>query len=202
MVGKLFLSVLLLLLVACPRPTSSRSIENAAVEREEYAVYSAMLSELYPKPGATSLVISNPAGANRFLASVTEKNIQFAIPGGPRVSQDTFADLLHRDKSNRWLERRLDVKTDYALVDFREIKRLFNDFAMSNDLSEEFKEKYPGAFGFISLSRVGFNARMDEAAVFVTWKCGHSLCGEGEFVLLLKHGRVWTIVNRSMLFQS
>lgn len=202
MAGKLFLSVLLLLLVACPLATNAQSIENAAIEREEYAVYSAMLSGIYPKAGATSLVISNPAGANRFLADVTERNIQFAMPGGPRVSQDTFTDLLHRDKSNRWLERRLDVSTDYALVDFREIKRLFNDFAMSNDLSEEFKEKYPGAFGFISLSRVGFNARMDEAAVFVTWKCGHSLCGEGEFVLLSKQGRVWTIVNRAQLYIS
>lgn len=201
MAGKLFLSVLLLVVVACPHATNSQSIENATVEREEYAVYSAMLSELYPKQGATSLVISNPAGANRFLAGVTQKSIQFGIRGGPRVSQETFADLLQRDKSNRWLERRLDIKTDYALVDFREIKRLFNDFALSNDLSQEFKEKYPGAFGFISLSRVGFNARMDEAAVFVTWKCGHSLCGDGEFVLLSKQG-VWTIVNRAQLYIS
>lgn len=201
MAGKLFLSVLLLVVFACPRSTNAQSIENATVEREEYAVYSAMISGLYPKPGAMSLVISNPAGSERFLAGVAEKNIQFAIPGGPRVSQDTFKDLLQRDQSNRWLERRLDVKTDYALVDFREIKKLFNDFEMSNDLSKEFKEKYPGAFGFIRLSRVGFNARMNEAAVFVSWTCGH-LCGEGEFVLLAKKEAGWTIVNRAMLFVS
>ena len=201
MIGKLLLSVLLLLVGTYPFTTNAQSNENPATEKEEYAVYSATLSGLYPKPGSTSLIISNPAGADRFLAGVTEKNIYFAIPGGPRVSQDTFADLLQRDKSNRWLERRLDVKTDYALVDFREIKRLFNDFAISNDLSQELKEKYPGAFGFIRLSRVGFNARMDEAAVFVSWTCGH-LCGDGEFLLLSKQGRVWTIVNRAMLYVS
>ena len=201
MAGKLFLSVLLLVVVAGPPAANSQSIENAIIEKEEYAVYSAILSEFYPKPGTTSLVISNPAGADRFLAGVTEKNIYFAIPGGPRVSQDTFADLLQRDKTNRWLERRLEVKTDYALIDFREIKRLFNDFAISNDLSQEFKEKYPGAFGFIRLSRVGFSTLMDEAAVFVSWTCGH-LCGDGEFVLLSKQGRVWTIVNRAMLYVS
>lgn len=202
MAGKLSLSVLLLLVFACPRATNSQSIENAAIEREEYAVYSAMLSELYPKPGATSMVITNPAGNVKFLDGVAEKNIYFAIPGAPRVSQDTFKDLLQRDKSNRWLERRFTVETDYALADFREIKRLFNDFAIRNDLPKEFKEKYPGAFGFISLSRVGFNARMDEAAVFVAWTCEHSLCGEGEFVLLSKQSRVWKIVNRAQLYIS
>jgi hypothetical protein len=202
MVGKLFLSVLLLLVGVYPATTNTQSHENASIEREEYAVYSATLSGIYPKPGATSLVVSNPAGTRRGLAGLKEKNSYFEIRGGPRISQDTFEDLLQRDTSNRWLERRFDVKTDYALVDFREIKRLFNDFAMSNDLSKEFKEKYPGAFGFISLSRVGFNARMDEAAVFASWTCGHSLCGEGEFILLSKQGGVWRIVNRAMLYIS
>jgi hypothetical protein len=197
MTGKLFLSVLLLLVVACPRFTNSQSIENAAIEREEYAVYSATLSTLQEWFQPKQWVIANPTLA---YGEIQKKYVYFALKGAPIASDEIFEDHSRRNKSNRWLERRLELKTEYVIVDFREIKKIF-DLSDSNYPPKSFSEKYPGAGGFIRLSRVGFNSAMDEALVLAAWSCG-ILCGQGELLFFSKKNGVWTVVNRAMLFQS
>lgn len=197
MTGKLFLSVLLLLVVACPRATNAQSIENAAIEREEYAVYSATLSALQEWFHPKQWVIANPTLA---YGEIQKKSVYFAIKGAPIASDETFEDYSKRNKSNRWLERRLDLKTEYVIVDFREIKKIFPLFD-PNYPPKSFSEKYPGAGGFIRLSRAGFNSHLDEALVLATWSCG-VLCGQGELLFFSKKNGVWTVVNRAMLFIS
>ena len=197
MAGKLFLSVLLLLVVACPRATNSQSIENAAVEREEYAVYSATLSALQEWFHPKQWVIANPTLDYR---GIQKKNVYFAIKGAPIASDEIFEDYSKRNRSNRWLERRLDLKTEYVIVDFREIEKIFS-LSDPNYPPKTFSEKYPGAGGFIRLSRVGFNNHLDEALVLATWSCG-VLCGQGELLFFSKKNGVWIVVNRAMLFTS
>jgi len=202
MTGKLFLSVLLLFVVACPRSTSAQSIENATIEREEYAVYSATLSALqeWYKPKYWMIeqwVIANPTLA---YGGIQKKNVYFAMKGAPIASDETFEDYSKRNKSNRWLERRLDLKTEYVIVDFREIEKTFPQLD-PNYPPKPFSEKYPGAGGFIRLSRVGFNGQLDEALILATWSCG-MLCGQGELLFFTKRNGVWTVVNRAMLFVS
>ena len=197
MAGKLSLSVLLLVVVACPRATNSQSIQSAAIEREEYAVYSAALSALQEWFHPKQWVIANPT---LVYGEIQKKNVYFAMKGAPIASDETFEDYSKRNKSNRWLERRLDLKTEYVLVNLREIENIF-PMSDPNYPPKSFSEKYPGAGGFIRLSRVGFNSHLDEALVLAAWSCG-ILCGQGELLFLSKKNDVWTVVNRSMLFQS
>ena len=178
---------------------NAQSIENATIERGEYAVYSATISAIYGNDGNAQFVISNPAGSP-FFSGIKEKDIPFAIPAAPRVAHETLEDFLQRNKTNRWLERRLNLKTDYVIVDHEEIKKLLHDFDAHNDW-KDFNQKYPGAGGFISLSRVGLNSRLDEALVFASWTCG-PLCGKGEFILLSRTDNGWTVVNRALYVVS
>ena len=197
MIGKLFLSVLLLVVLACPQATSPQSIENAAVEREEYAVYSATLSALQGWFHLKYWVIANPTST---YGEIQKKSVYFAIKGAPIASDETFEDYSKRNKSNRWSEPRLDLKTEYVIVDIREIEKIF-PLSDPNYPPKSFSEKYPGAGGFIRLSRVGFNSHLDEALVLATWSRG-ILCGQGELLFFSKKNGVWTLVNRAMLFIS
>jgi len=176
-----------------PLSSPAQSIESAAVAREEYAIYSVALKALdeefqYHTP---ELVISNPTIKGWAL---TKGSVQFVYPG-PTGAPETFADYLQRNKTNRWLERRLDLNFKYEIVGIEEIKKLVNNFQPLPEW-KEFSEKYRGAAGFVAVSRVGLNPPMDEALVYLSWQCG-TLCGRGEAMLLSKPDGQWEIVNRS-----
>src|SRR5688572_19067331 len=106
MTGKLFLSVLLLLVNICPRATNSQSIENAAVEREEYAVYSAVIAG-YIRSDIPSIVVANPTSLPPRETNPPRANkvsdLRFVFfPGASShaLSQETLEDFLQRNESN------------------------------------------------------------------------------------------------------
>lgn len=182
---KLFSALLVLLAVSVC--SSSQLVETAAIEQEEYAVYSAMIPLIY---GSRHYVIANPtfyAGSLR-----SKDGIPFNLPGGPPASQQTFDDFMRRNKSNRWLTRKLDLHTDYVLVDFAEIQKIASFNSLDN--WKEFHKKYPEAPGYITLSRVGFDDTRNQALVLTRFVC-HPLCVEGVYVLLSKADRAWKVVN-------
>lgn len=197
MAGKLFLSVLLLLLLllvgAFPHPTSSQSIENATIEQEEYAVYSAMLVDyVFMRP--KTIVIANPTSTFARVTKLTDFRFIFLNQARePVLSQETLDDFLQRNKSNRWLTPKFEISRKYALVDFREIKKLANDFQMDNEW-KAFSKAYPESYGFVTLSRVGFNRQMDQALVYAGWQCP-GLCGHWSFQLLAKEDGLWKVVG-------
>jgi hypothetical protein len=57
-----------------------------------------------------------------------------------------------------------------------------------------FAQRFPGAGGIISFSRVGFNPSLDEAIVASSFVCG-GLCGGGSIYVLRKTFRHWRVVN-------
>jgi len=191
--------ILVFVSLLSPLCLQAQRAESAVHEREEYAVYSAVLrkiydsSEFHPALG----VIANPTSNERSL--VTKKYLQAAMPGAPTGSDETLEDYSERNKTNRWLDRRFDVNFKYIIVDVTEIEPLLHDWTPVGEW-KGFKEKYPIAAGFIRLSRVGFNARMDEALLFVSWSCG-PLCGYGDFFLLGKKDQ-WNVVYRGRLIIS
>lgn len=58
-----------------------------------------------------------------------------------------------------------------------------------------FHEKYPNAWGYASVSRVGFNTRHTEALVFTRHSCG-SACVNADFWFLERKNDSWYIVER------
>jgi hypothetical protein len=204
MTGKLFLSVLLLVVVACPHAISAQSIENATIEREEYAVYSAVIADyVYEEKG--TFIIANPTVTRsdtiklehlRFF-SLDLKALQILpSPPAPPLSQETLADFLRRNKGNRWLTPKFEMDRKYVLVDYREIKKLVSNFdTMDQDWKSLFKE-YPASRGFVTLSRVGFNNQMDQAFIHIGFSCP-GLCGHWSYLLLTKKHDVWTVTGEA-----
>ena len=146
---------------------SAQSAENATVENEEYAVYSAMIPEVYVDFESGLMVIANPTYDRPH--QISKKDFQFFYPA-PIVLQETLDDFFSRNKTNRWLTRKFDLKGDYVLADCEEIIRLIG---ISNPLDDwkRFFQQYPTAHGFIHFSRVGFDRHMSQALVFAGWSC-------------------------------
>jgi len=189
---KLFALGAPLILTAAFSVTTAQSVENPTVEREEYGVYSAMIPEVYADEESRLMVITNPT--SRWSDQISKKDFQFFYPA-PVVSQQTLDDFLSRNKTNRWLTRKLDLKIDYVLVDYVEIKRLIRISDPRDDWKMFFKQ-YPAAHSFADLSRVGFDLQMNQALVRAGWRCP-GLCGQWEFILLEKRDHVWKVVNRA-----
>lgn len=59
---------------------------------------------------------------------------------------------------------------------------------------KDFRDKYPGAGGIFSLSRVGFNSNLSEAIVSISVICGYQCRLIHDFVLKKKTGK-WEIVS-------
>jgi hypothetical protein len=188
---RLLLAALFVLLAASLRSTA-QLVETAALEREEYAVYSAMIPEVYADEESRFMVITNPTSL--WPDQISKKDFQCFYPA-PVVLQETLDDFLSRNKTNRWLTRKFDLKVDYVLVDFEEIKRLIS-FSNPFDDWKHFFKQYPAAHSFIHFSRVGFDQQMNQALVYAGWRCP-GLCGQWEFILLEKSNNVWRVVNRA-----
>lgn len=191
--NKRFLSAALFVVLLGCLCGRAQSVENAAVEREEYAVYSATISAIYVNDMSRLVVIANPTCCAETPKSKDE--IRFPYVATSPISQDTFVDYLERNKTNRWLERRLESKIDYVIVDTLEIGKLAS-IDPRDDWSRLYN-KYPGSVGFIHLSRVGFNNRKDQALVFTGSRC-RGLCGQTQFVVLEKKGGRWEVIHRTV----
>jgi hypothetical protein len=66
---------------------------------------------------------------------------------------------------------------------------------LGEDWVEAFTHRFPGAWGFITLSKVGFNGAHTEALVHVHFLCGVS-CASDEILFLRKIGSRWTVIER------
>jgi len=175
---------------ACLCP--AQSVENTAIQREEYIVYSAMIPEEYAEFESRFMLITN--STSLWAHQIAKKDFQFLYPA-PVVSQETLDDFLLRNKTNRWLTRKFDLHVEYVLNDYEEIKRLIG-FSNPLDDWKDFFKQYPAAHGFIHFSRVGFNQHLNQALVYAGWRCP-GLCGQWEFILLEKSNHVWKVINRA-----
>lgn len=154
---------------------------------EEYAVYSAYLSEgLLNDPhdwsvgGPVQLVVSatTRAGGNLRLRGL------FALDGRVRFDKlqtSTRASYLLRNLFQTRILPKFVLPSRATVV-----------FTSESDyFSPEFQKKYPRNLGLIALSGVGFNAHRTQAVFYIDHFCG--LCGGGRYVLMEKIDGLWRV---------
>lgn len=64
-----------------------------------------------------------------------------------------------------------------------------------DEWAAEFTRRYPGAWGYLRLSKVAFNDVHTEALVEAMYKCG-PMCNSDEVLFLKKLGQQWSVVER------
>jgi hypothetical protein len=154
---------------------------------EEYAVYSAYLSEGllndahdWSVGGPVQVVVSDTtrAGANlRFRAL-------YALDGRARFKRlqtSTRVSYLLRNLFQTQILSKF-VLPARATVAFT---------SQSDYSSRDFQMKFPRNLGLIILSGVGFNANRTQAVFYIDHFCG--LCGGGRYVLMEKLDGLWRV---------
>ena len=163
---------------------------HTSEETEEYAVYSALLDELFVKDDVKLLVIQKQtiySANNYFIRSTVEEPIPDMKKLFPSVSENTFLDYRSKNQQSSTLSPKFVLPVKYVVTDEFEFKE-DEDAAWS----DSFYKKYPDARGIIRLSKVGFNKDGTEAFVFAEFIC-FSLCGGGNNILLKKNFGVWKV---------
>jgi hypothetical protein len=168
---------------------------------EEYAVYSAYLSEGllndahdWSVGGPVQVVVKDRtiAGGNLRLRAlyVMDGRVQF--------------DQLHTSTRANYLVRNLFQTR--ILPKFVLPRRATVALATQSDIqsdsygSIEFQKRFPHNLGFITLSGVGFNPTRTQALFYIDHFCG--LCGGGRYVLMEKVNGSWRVLDEHYTWVS
>lgn len=178
-------------------------------ETEKYAVYSALIKDMYVNEGVKLLVIetthecAKSSEANKVSGEKAEQERReeesAEVKRFPGLERETIHDFLIRADECQPLSRQFDLPVSYVLVTDKEVERFFRKDGVGG--WKRFYEEYPNSSGIISFSNVGFNPEMTQAYVTTSNGCG-GLCGAGYDVFLTKKEGVWKVTSKNMTWVS
>jgi hypothetical protein len=186
----------LVVLLALPRsaalgPGDSRT---AVEDPEEYAVWSAALTYAYPVDASRQLVIQDRTCA-----------IPERLTDPSRPFHSTWSEIKIVEDASRQsyaVEKEFTLKLPYVLISKEEEPELSQtspsgrtskeDAAKMQNDWDQFYKKYPGAYGILELSRVGFLNHRTQAAVFVESIEGVTTSA-GRLYFLTKKNGFWKV---------
>lgn len=185
------------LLLAVPVVVAWAYLPSASrANQEQYAVYSAFLSErvlnqwVAPNvpPAALHLVIESDtrphdAGLRWFFwrYAMLAKDM-------PSLRASSYIDFRLRDRDPRTLQSKFDLPCSYELISGDQLRALERD-------TDAFAKRFPNSPGDLRLSSVGFNRDFTQALFYADWFC--PLCGNGQFILMEKSGGEWHVAAES-----
>lgn len=179
------------------RPLTSHS-PTASEEIEGYAVYSALLEELFVKDDVRLLAIQKQtisAADSYFIQVIVETPISDMKGYFPSVREDTLLDYRAKNQRPSTLSAELNLPVEYAIIDEVELKD--KDGAWI-----DYHKRYTDARGVIRLSKVGFNKERTEAFVYVEYTGPFVLGGFGKNILLERNSGVWRVKGQFVGWQS
>jgi hypothetical protein len=187
------LLTLVLLLCSCG-PTLSKATVTPSpnVEAEEYAVYSALVRQNPIGYGlGSSFVVRENTMADLDMFERTLENVH-------KLPSSLVDSYRSRNAASYTLGPNLDIEQDYIMMP----QEVFDEILLKKGSRwTDFEAKYPGASGFVTFSRVGFNADGDEAIASMGYRCG-DLCGAGGLYILVKEEGNWVVQEGLMIWQS
>ena len=196
MFRKFLLVILVIVLPACaatpaPLPTPS----EAQIDTGQQNVYAALLQKLY---SASSYVIMDSTATGPSGVGDTASTLDLMIQNLPGLEQQTADSFRVRNEAAYPVPPDMHLGSAYALLSQPNMRQIFSQ---NRDGWQLFYEIYPGTAGITTLSRVGFNATLDQALVYVG-TLSHWLAGAGYYVLLKKVNGAWIVDQQVMSWIS
>jgi hypothetical protein len=179
------------------KPPASRDAKPATSgdvpDGEEYAVYAALLKEMFVRKETKQLVVKKHTLVDDLSVGDPALTAKFAT-----LSQRTVDDFKSRNEQSYELNDQFNLGVKINFISREELDKLFPSPPREGapDGWETFNQRFPTAYAIITLSRVGFNEDRSQALIFVAFGCGW-LCGEGNYVFLTKKDRAWKIEAKS-----
>ena len=178
-------TVALLLLAACARAPSPQL--PASDPTDEAAVQSTVLNE-FAREARSLVVLGNTVrGANHYVDEDYRGALQElgALAAGLREDFD-------RKRAETVPVRQLSARIPVTLVSRPALDSIGG--ANPREYWDAFRSRFPGAFGLIALSRVGFSSDGSHAMVLADYGCG-GRCGGTRYYLLERAAGSWRIVR-------
>ena len=116
----------------------------------------------------------------------------------PGIPQNILDRLLERFVDSRGLPADLPGRAAVTFVEESDLKSVFGS---GTDGWDRFYQRYPKASGFVTLSRIAFDAEFSEALLFVDHTYG-IVGAVGSFVLLRKTSKGWTVETICGYYES
>ncbi len=176
-----------------PTPAFTPTFSEEARRVEEYAVYSAILEDLYIGRQTQCIVLMDHT-TMKFLSADDEESMKYYRENLPEATEDLFTDFFLQDENSIMLELNFTVDVPVILISDEEISEFFSEGGGGWD---GFYKTYEGAQGITGLSRAGFNAALDRALVYVGTQSNY-LAGAGYLLLMEKQDGIW-IINQSLM---
>jgi hypothetical protein len=190
------LIIALLVLAACDGtvavPTPAPTPDIAA---EEAAVYTAAI-QIYLGGVPDPLVLADQTALD--IGRDMTQTLSYVTQHLTGTTSATLADFRARNAHSQPLPPDMALPYRYVLLSATEEKAFFLPNGGGWDA---FYQRYPNAQGLMRLSRVGFNATMDQALVYVGNQSNY-LAGAGVYYLLRKEDGTWRVVGEVMTWIS
>jgi hypothetical protein len=176
-----------------PSPTSPKPADESADTPQmdpdvaEYAVYNDLLEDQYADDGLDQILIMDQTQVHS--PGLLEQDLESFQTNTP-LSPELISSFKQRNQQPYQLKPILDFGVKYQLMtqeDVDELKPL--DEASGWKL---FYEKFPNSYGFVSLSRVGFNADFSQALVYIESNHYDQPIKGGYYLMVKQDGR-WVI---------
>ncbi len=207
------LTIVLVMCVSCEgKKETHPSLQNA--EAEEYAVYDAIIREMYIRDGVNLVVIEgqtwpgcpvkdyyNEFGKDMDILSRLKLDMFFSS------ASDALQDFEEKNKESHPLKELFILPLRYTLIDKEEHDEIFRKPESKGWIV--YHERYPDSPGILTLSRAGFNPKMNNALVYVvTQREEPVVYSTGEkkliadyldyYVILTKTKAGWTIKKKML----
>jgi hypothetical protein len=208
-----FLLIFAILGPGCENPGFSQPVAQSSkkltctVTRQDYAVYSAVLSgrgrpedpeETWDDKPELTVGDTTIPGGGFFREHKNGWAWGFRSPLKQKPAADTQRDFNAKLDSTCALKALMDHPPVYTLISRKEVDEIFKK---NQDGWAEFYKRHPQSSGIWSFSRVGYNIAKNEALVYLAHSCG-MLCGTGHLYLLTKEDGGWVVKNKLMLWIS
>lgn len=179
------LSVATVLITACVASKTT----PMQVTSEEHVVYETVIKSLYVTEGIKLVVIKDHTATDASPSKSLEAQVKYIRESlGAAIEAETLNDYKLNNRRAWELDRHLSLDVQYALLGEAEFSGIFK----KGRGWRKFYRTYPNSQGLMTLSRVGFDAEMKQALVYVGNQSDYS-AGEGYYVFLAKEGDVWSI---------
>jgi hypothetical protein len=179
-------------------PSDVAQAHQDSLSREEYAIYSAIISKHYLKDGVRLVVVTTPTCCEVSHGQKEQVMPRFQYSGCPErsPSPETWDSYVERNRTSVRVQKVFGLKVALQIVPYKKIESLFDMIELEEDW-KTFYRMFPHSNGYIRFSRAGFNRAGDEAFVSTAWMSG-SLSGEGRYLLLRKKDGRWNIETSIM----
>ena len=128
----------------------------------------------------------------------TAQTLDYVLQNMHDVASETLDSFRSRNATSQTLRPDMQLGGPYTLLSQAGKNRIFSQNQSGWDI---FYNRYPQAPGITTFSRVGFNAQLDQALVYMGTQSNWQV-GTGYYLLLKKVNGTWSIDQQVMIWVS